>query len=120
MKKTPYIQSKRHKTCKIIFYVLILLLICCLFGCAKQQDPVDTAANVAHQQIQVIRDSLPTECQTKAIQTELDAADRSVDSVVETCETQKKVLSEEKLRWKWAFLATVVMIAAYIARKVMK
>ena len=118
--KTLQNVKKSHLLRKIATICAIFLLILFLFGCAKHTDPIDTIADAAHQQIVAIKESLPKECQTKAIDEQLKAHDTTVESIVSNCNTQKEALNAEKLRWKWAFLATVIMIAAYIARKVMK
>ena len=83
---------------KLVLIGTILLLILCLMGCTKHTDPIDNIANTAHQQIVAIRESLPAECQTKAIDEQLKAHDGTVDSIVQMCDEQKAKLDAEKLR----------------------
>lgn len=119
--KSPYIEhSKRYKRCRFTFWALIVCLLLLLFGCAKNTDSLDVIGNSAHQQIVAIKESLPKECQTKAIDEQLKAHDATVDSIIANCNTQKQVLDEERIRWKWSFLATVLIIAVYFARKILK
>ena len=91
-----------------------------LSGCVKHTDPVDTIANTAHQQIVAIRESLPPECKTAAINEQLKAHDGTVESMKAMCDTQKSALNSEKLRWKWSFFALLAAIGLYIARKILK
>lgn len=97
-----------------------LLIVLAVAGCAKQVDPVDNVAQTAHQQLNAIQQSLPKECQTKAINEQIKAEHGTIDSIKSTCELQKQQINSEKLRWKWLFIALSVIIAAHIARKVIK
>lgn len=115
------IQSKAHKISKLILaWIIILFFICCMCGCAKNTDPVDNLTESAHQQIVAIRESLPKECQTKAIDEQLKAHDLTVESIKSNCDTQKQILKEEKLRWKYSFLALSTIILVYVAKKLLK
>ena len=109
-----------NKIWKAILIGTILVLILFLAGCVKQPDPVDTATNAAHQQIVAIKESLPKECQIKAIEEQLKAHDATVETIKTNCDIQKAQITSEKLRWKWSFFALAMIIAAYIARKVLK
>lgn len=109
-----------NKIWKAILIGTILILILFLAGCVKQPDAVETAANAAHQQIVAIKESLPKECQTKAIEEQLKAHDSTVETIKTNCDIQKAQITSEKLRWKWSFFALTIIIAAYIARKVLK
>lgn len=120
MKKTPYLESKTRKISKYVLIWTIFLLILCLYGCVKQPDAVETATSAAHQQILAIKESLPKECQTKAIEKQLKAHDATVETIKTNCDIQKAQITSEKLRWKWSFFALALVIAAYIARKVLK
>ena len=84
------------------------------------QDSVETATEAAHQQIIAIKESLPKECQTKAIEEQLKAHDATVDSIRANCETQKAQITSEKIRWKWSFLALSFLVLAYICKRVLK
>ena len=109
-----------HTISKWVLIGTVLLLILCLMGCAKHTDPIDNIANTAHQQIIAIRESLPAECQTKAIDEQLKAHDGTIDSIVQMCDEQKAKIDAERVRWKWAFMALVMIIAIHFARKVIK
>ena len=112
--------STRHKICKLIFWGLILVLLLFLWGCVKQPDSVDTAANAAHQQIVAIKESLPKECQNKANDEQLKALDGTIESIVANCNTQKAIIDEQRIRWKYAFLILSITVLAYFGRKALK
>lgn len=98
------------------FLILALLLT----GCVREADPVDTAANAAHQQIVAIKESLPKECQTKAIDNQLKAHDDTLNTIVNTCNMQKEEIRHEKIKWQTGFFGLLLAIAVFILRKVLK
>lgn len=120
MKKTPYIESKQHKISKIVLAVLITLLILCLFGCAKTTPASETIANSAQESLNAIDNTLTPECKTKAIESQITAAKTAIQATLSACDSEKEIITQEKLRWKWAFLALAIIVLAHIARKVMK
>lgn len=120
MKKTPYLESKQHKISKIVLAVVITLLILCLFGCTKTTPASETIANSAQESINALEQTIKPECKTKAIESQITAAKTAIQATLSACDSEKEIITQEKLRWKWAFLATVIIIAAYIAKKVMK
>lgn len=109
-----------NKIWKTILIGTILILILFLAGCVKQPDAVETATNAAHQQIVAIKESLPKECQTKAIDEQLKAHDATVETIKTNCDIQKAQITSEKIRWKWSFLALSFLVLAYIAKKILK
>lgn len=118
--KPPYLESKAHRFWKIIFWLILLILVLLMCGCVKQPDSVETATEAAHQQIVAIKESLPKECQTKAIEEQLKAHDATVDSIRENCETQKAQITSEKTKWKWSFFALAFLVLAYISKRILK
>lgn len=94
-----------------------LLVVILLSGCARDANPVETATTNAHNTIAGIRESLPTECKTKAIVQQLATADSAVDVVYSTCEIQKESITQEKIRWKWSFFGLLIVVGAYIAKR---
>ena len=118
MKKANYFVKKSHFFA-ILGAICAIFLLIILSGCVKNTDPVDTIANTAHQQIVAIRESLPPECKTSAIDEQLKAHDGTVESMKAMCDTQKTALNAEKLRWKWSFFTLLAAIGLYIARKIL-
>lgn len=113
-------ERKIYKISRAVLIGTIILLALCLMGCVKQPDPVESAASAAHQQIVAIKETLPKECQTIAIEEQLKAHDATVETIVTNCKLKTEKITAEKIRWKWAFGALSIMVLAYIARKVLK
>lgn len=115
---TPYIQSKRHKVCKCIFWILIALLLLCLAACAKQTPTTEIIANSAQESLNAINNTLTPECKTKAIESQINATNNTIKAMVSACNIEKDAIDQEKLRWKWAFIALTIIVAIHIGRKV--
>lgn len=115
MEKKIYTISKY-----VLTWTIIVLLICIMTGCAKENNAVNDAATTAHETISTIKQSLPKECQTKAIDQQLKTADASVDAIVSACELQKEEINQERQKWKWAFFALTMIVAFHIGRKVVR
>ena len=105
---------------KIVLIGTILLLLCCLCGCARNAPSSEHIANSATESLNAIEQTLTPECKTKAIESEINAAKSAIKATVSACESEKNVITQEKLRWKWSFIALAVLVLAYIARKVVK
>lgn len=97
-------------------YVLILLLLC---GCAKQ--PVsETIAQNAVNTATAIEKTLPKQCATDVVKTQIESVKTQITAIVQACETEKAEITAEKIRWKWAFLGLLTVVLAFIAKKIMK
>lgn len=118
--KTPYIESKRHKISKWIFWGLIVALILCMCGCAKTTPASETIANSAQESLNAINDTLTPECKTKSIESQINATRTAIQATISACEDEKEIITQEKLRWKWSFIALSIIIMIHIARKVLK
>lgn len=97
--------------------VMIALLLC---GCAKQPVPSNTIAESAINTTTAIEQSLPAQCATEAIKTQLQAVKTQITAITQACETEKAEIRSEKIKWKTAFFGLLVVIGIYIAKKVLK
>lgn len=118
--KTPYLQSQRHKISKWIFWIIIAMVVLCLFGCAKTKPASETIADSAQQSLNAIGSTLPKDCMTPAIEKQLNATETAIKAMVTACNSEKETINQEKLRWEWAFIALALIVAVHIGRKVMK
>ena len=75
---------------------------------------------MAHQQIIALKETLPKECQTAAINEQLKAQDETIDTIVANCHLQKQKIIAEKTKWQWAFGALSLLVLVYFGRKVLK
>jgi hypothetical protein len=106
---------------KYIFsWIIIIFMLCCIFGCAKSTPATETIANSATESLNSLESTLTPECKTKAIESQINATKMAIKATVSACESEKAVITQEKLRWKWSFFATLIIIAVYIAKKVLK
>ena len=103
----------KHFTILLIFTVL-------LSGCAKQPVASETIADSAISAATAIEQTLPKECATQAIKTQITALKTQIKAITVAAESEKQVIEQEKIRWKWAFLALVMAIVAFVLRKVLK
>ena len=100
--------------------VLMIIGLISLYGCVRQPDAVQGAANAAHQQVIAIKDSIPKECLSKVHEEQIKALDQTIDTIVTNCEAQKDKITAEKVKWMYAFFALLIIVLAHIARKVFK
>lgn len=99
-----------------IFFLLVLLLA----SCAKQEPLSETIADTAVNTVTAIEQSLPVECKTDAITTQFIIAKTEIRNVKNACENEKKEITRDKRKWQFGFWALVLVIGAYITRKILK
>lgn len=119
--KSPYIQhSRRYKRCRLTFWALIICLILLLFGCAKNISASENIANSAQESLNALEQTIKPECKTKAIESQITAIKSSVNAIVASCESEKDVIDQQRIRWMWSFIALAVIVLVNILRKVLK
>ena len=99
-----------------IFFLLILLLA----GCNRNTPAYESAAQNAIDTITAIEQGLPAECKTDTNTLLFNVSRKEVTSVVKNCEEEISKVQKEKIRWKFGFWALVLVIGAYIVKKVLK
>lgn len=99
--------------------ICILCVVLLLFGCARPS-ATETIAENAKETVSAIYESLPVQCKTDFNKKQTETAQKAIDAVVASCNDQKQIIVQEKLRWKWSFFALAVAIAMYVARKILK
>lgn len=90
-----------------------------LLGCAKQSVTNDIITN-AENSVQTLEKTLTADCKTEGVLSQLYGLKMQINSIRTSCQTEKDIITDEKLRWKWAFFGLLAMIGAYIARKLIK
>lgn len=108
------------RVCKIILYVILALLVLSLVACSSTPPVSETIADNAVNTVVAVGKSLSAECKTEAVTTQLTVVKSEIRSITSACQAEKDVITQEKLRWKWSFWALVLVIAAYVARKIIK
>lgn len=99
---------------KIIPFVILLA------GCAKQEPLSETIAETAINTVTAIEQSLPAECKTDAVTTQFIVAKTEIRNVKNACDNEKKDILRDKRKWQVGFWGLLIVIAAYVARKLLK
>ena len=100
----------------IVFFFVMLALV----GCAKTQPVSETIADNAVNATTGLEQSLPIECKTDAIMTQITVIKTQIRAITNACETEKGVIEQEKRRYQWAFYGVLVVIGLFFAKKVLK
>ena len=91
-----------------------------LVGCTRQEPLSETIAEAAVNTVTAIEQSLPAECKTDAVTTQFIVAKAEIRNVKNACENEKKEITKDKRKWQFGFWALVLVIGAYITRKILK
>ena len=105
---------------EIIIVAIFFLLILLLAGCSKTEPVSNTIADNAVNAVVAVEKTLPEECKTEAVKTQLTIVKSEIRNITKACESEKDIITQDKLKWKWSFWGMIVLIGLYIARKVMK
>ena len=106
--------------CKFILFIVLVLLVLSLCACNRQQPVSETISDNAVTATTALEQSLPKECKTDAILTQFTVIKTEIRNAKNACVIEKDTITQEKRKWQWAFWGLVVLIGAYIARKVLK
>ena len=94
-------------------FTILLILTVLLSGCSKTT-PTDIVGNAAKESINTIIANKPT-CKDVGI-----TCNKQIDAVISSCDNAKKVITEEKIRWKISFFGLLLAIMVFIIKKVLK
>lgn len=95
---------------------LVFLLLC---GCARDE-PIQNATKTLNNQITALENSLPDTCKTESVNAQINAIKTQIATIQSVCDTEKAKITAEKVRWQWAFFALLLIIAAYVGKKIAK
>ena len=101
------------KKCFGLFLVLFMLS-----SCGAQSVSHDIAQNAINATT-ALEQSLPAQCATENIKNQINGIKSQIKTISTACETEKRVIEQEKLRWKWSFFALLAAIGLYVARKIL-
>jgi hypothetical protein len=91
-----------------------------LSACAKEPTVSDTLTENAVNATTGLEQSLPTECKTDAILTQITVVKTEIRAISKACQAEKDVITRDKLKWKLAFWALTGVVIAYVLRKILK
>lgn len=101
-------------------FTILLIFALSLSGCRREVPGSEVAANNAIATITAIQESLPKECQTSSNQLLFKVAQSEIREVKTHCDSEKVVITREKIKWEMATIGLLALIIIYILRKVMK
>ena len=101
-------------------FTILLVFTVLLSGCAKQPVASETIAEGAINAATAIEQTLPKECATQAIKTQITALKTQIKAITVASQSEKQIIEQEKIRWKWSFLALLFVVGAFVLRKVLK
>ena len=90
-----------------------------LCGCAREPSISDNITENAINATTALEQSLPKECKTDAIATQITVLKSEIRSISKACQLEKEQITKDKLRWKFSFWALVVIMVAYILKKIL-
>lgn len=113
---TPYLQSKRHKVWKIIFWLsIIATLVLLLSGCAKTA--TETVADAAMQQANTLEELIKKECPMVDIAKKIQPLKTTIKAQLATCESEKEALRSDARLWKVVAFSLFCFMMLYIVFK---
>ena len=80
----------------------------------------NTIAESAINTATAIEQSLPKECATEAVKSQITAIKTQITAITQACDTEKSEIKADKVKWMTAFFGLLTAIAVYIIRKLMK
>lgn len=104
----------------IILLLVAVLLLLLLIGCARNEPVSSTISDNAITATNGLEQSLPKECKSESVITQLTVIKTEIRAARNACEVEKEVITQEKLRWMWSFWALAIVVGAYMIKKVLK
>lgn len=101
-------------------FVILLFLTISLCGCVNEPNATETIADSAKEQVSAIYNGLPNNCKTDVNKKQTEAAQKAIDAIVQSCNDQKEIIEQEKVKWKFAFFGLLAAIVVFIIKKVLK
>jgi len=95
-----------------------------LAGCAKQPvSPIKENTEATKRQIESVRKSLPTECATPGILSQLTALEQQVDANDRACLVaveKERINSEKQAAYKWLMALLLIISLGFIGYKLVR
>lgn len=100
-------------------YVKNIAFFICILACAgcASKSATDSISESVTQQIVALKESLPPECQTKAIYSQISAIESGKDSMVQSCKADIAKVEAQRDKWMVAFFAIVAVLCGFAVKK---
>lgn len=96
-------------------YIVLIAALAC-FGCASKS-ATDSISESVSQQIVALKESLPPECQTKAIYSQIEAIESGKDSMLQSCKSDVAKVEAQRDKWMLAFFAICLILGVLTIKK---
>lgn len=94
----------------------LLLALCILSSCGTSTTNHD-AIGVVHNSVNTLEQSLPKECKTKVIQSQIDGLHQQLKVAESSCNDAIRQEKSNTIKWKTAFFGLLLVIGVWAARK---
>lgn len=98
-------------------FTKLLIITLLLSGCAREPSATETIADTAKDTVTAMYETLPENCKTEVTKKQAETAQKAIDAVVQSCEDQKTIITQDKVKWKVAFFGLLIAICAWLGRK---
>ena len=105
---------------KIAMFLIFAFFLILLFGCAREAPVSETISENAVNATTALEKTLKPECKTEGISAQISVIKTEIRAAKSACQAEKDEITRDKLKWKFSFWALVGVIAAYIAKKVLR
>lgn len=103
-----------------IIVILFFLVMLALVGCAKEPAVSETLTENAVNATTALEQSLPAECKTESILTQITVVKTEIKAISKTCKVEKDKITQDKLKWQWSFWGLLGIVGVYLIRKILK
>lgn len=99
-----------------IFRLIIVAILLCLTSCSRATTNHE-AIGVVHNSVNTLEQSLPKECKTKAIQSQIDGLHQQLAVAESRCDDAIRQEKTNTVKWKTAFFGLLLVIGVWVVRK---
>lgn len=96
------------------------ILLCLVLSACGGQSASNTIADSAISTATALEQTLPAECATSAVKTQIQAIKTQITAISQACEAEKAQIRSDKIKWQTAFWGLLVAVAVFVLRKVIK
>lgn len=100
-------------------YVKNVAFFICILACAgcASKSATDSISESVTQQIVALKESLPPECQTKVIYSQISAIESGKNSMAQSCKADIAKVEAQRDKWMVAFFAIVAVLCGFAVKK---
>ena len=98
----------------------ILLSLTLLLNACSSKSASDSIANSSINSLVALEKSLPANCSTDAIKTQINAIKTQINAITESCQTEKSAIMADKVKWQSAFFVLLIAICVFIAKRLIR